>query len=431
MFFEKCYTITSDRVREKCMESKRERIKKTHKYAITPPSESDGRWRTNFTGKDGIRKTIRAKTEEEILDKLVELYSCEENLDNRTFNDLFEEWILYKGNFVNSNNTIVRHRQRYEKYFSRSRLVNRKLNRIDGFLLEEECNRIVRDYNLSRKEWVNTKAILNGMYDYAKRMNYITVNPMPDVKIAVKYRQVNKKTGRTQTYNTEEQKALFDYLDKLYAETGDVALMAVKLNFTMGLRVAELVALKWSDIEGNQIHVVREEVRDQPHNTSTVAEHTKTNSDRFVFLVPDAIRILEKLPHDGEYIFTRDGRRLTSRKINYVLEKYAERNGLETKSSHKIRKTYASRLNAKGVPMDLIREQLGHTSLETTYSYIFNPLTETESYKAVTEAVRFSTPEDGIHPPMVTNISGLRRKKETSNGSCPQLYPTFLSKQKS
>ncbi len=81
--------------------------------------------------------------------------------------------------------------------------------------------------------------------------------------------------------------------------------------------------------------------------------------------------------------------------------------------------------------MDLIREQLGHTSLETTYSYIFNPLTETESYKAVTEAVGFSTPEDGIHPPKVTNISALRRKKETSNGSCPQLSPSFWSKEKS
>ena len=30
--------------------------------------------------------------------------------------------------------------------------------------------------------------------------------------------------------------------------------------------------------------------------------------------------------------------------------------------------------NAKGVPIDFIREQLGHSSLSTTYGYIYNPL---------------------------------------------------------
>lgn len=30
-----------------------------------------------------------------------------------------------------------------------------------------ECNRIVKDFNLSNKEWVNLKTILNGMFEYA------------------------------------------------------------------------------------------------------------------------------------------------------------------------------------------------------------------------------------------------------------------------
>ena len=80
----------------------------------------------------------------------------------------------------------------------------------------------------------------------------------------------------------------------------------------------------------------------------------------------------------------RDGKRLTSRQINYVLEKYAERFDLQVKSSHKLRKTYASMCNANGVPIDFIREQLGHASLSTTYGYIYNPLTEAESYKMLT-----------------------------------------------
>ena len=83
----------------------------------------------------------------------------------------------------------------------------------------------------------------------------------------------------------------------------------------------------------------------------------------------------------------RDGKRLTSRQINYVLEKYAERFDLQVKSSHKLRKTYASMCNANGVPIDFIREQLVHASLSTTYGYIYNPLTEAESYRMLTDAL--------------------------------------------
>jgi len=39
-----------------------------------------------------------------------------------------------------------------------------KLKQIDSLVLEMECNRIVRDFNLARKEWTNVKTILLGMF---------------------------------------------------------------------------------------------------------------------------------------------------------------------------------------------------------------------------------------------------------------------------
>lgn len=62
---------------------------------------------------------------------------------------------------------------------------------------------------------------------------------MNDVKIFVKYRQVVKKTGKTETYNTEELESLNKYLDKMYAETEDAVFLAVKINFLLGLRVGD------------------------------------------------------------------------------------------------------------------------------------------------------------------------------------------------
>ena len=104
-------------------------------------------------------------------------------------------------------------------------------------------------------------------------------------------------------------------------------------------------------------------------------------------LVPKAVNLLQKLDRDGDYIFMRDGKRITSRQIAYVLEKYAQRQGVATKSTHKMRKTFASNLNANGVPLDCIRELLGHSSLSTTLGYIYNPLTEKETYDLISKAL--------------------------------------------
>ncbi len=107
-------------------------------------------------------------------------------------------------------------------------------------------------------------------------------------------------------------------------------------------------------------------------------------------LVPKAIVLLNKITEkrDGKgYLFTRNGERITARQVAYVLEKYAERTGHIRKSSHKIRKTVASNLNAEAVPLDEIRELLGHSDLQTTLAYIYNPLTEEETYERIKKAL--------------------------------------------
>ncbi len=382
-----CDTLDMCNVLDVIMASKRAKIKNLHTYAITPANSHNKYWTTYFKPENKARLLIRGKSEEELLDKLVKLYEETENLDNLTFNRLFDEWLEYKKAITNSANTIKRHRQHYAKYFEPSKLHSMKVSHIDTFVLEMECNRIVKEFNLTRKAWVNAKTILNGMFEYAKRKKYIIDNPLSDMKITVRYKQTVKKAGNTQTYNTDELEALNKYLDMKYEETNDSVYIAVRLNFFLGLRIGELAALKPEDIMGNQIHVVREEVRDQETNQTYVVEHTKTNRDRFVALVPQAKKLLEKLDMDGAYLFERDGERLRARQIEYVLEKYAQCQGIEPKRSHKIRKTYASRLNAYGVPIDAIREQLGHSELSTTLSYIYNPLTEDATYSMISDAL--------------------------------------------
>ncbi len=379
--------IIVDSVLDTIMATKREQVKKIHTYAITAPSYEKGRWQTCYRNKDGKRINIKAPTEEQLLDKLIPVYLSDSHIDKLTFHELYEEWLDYKKSVSNSPNTIKRHGQHYRKYFEPSLLHNGKITKVDELLLETECNRIIREFNLSRKEWTNIKTILNGMFEYAVRKKYLTNNPLEKVQILVKFKQVVKKTGKTETYNSDELKELNLYLDRMYTETHDSTFLAVKLNFLLGLRVGELVALKWEDCKEGHLHIVREEVRNQITNHYEVVEHTKTNRDRFVVLVPKAMNILKKIDRQDDFIFMRNGNRITSRQIAYVLEKYADRQGLSTKSTHKMRKTFASNLNANGVPLDCIRELLGHSNLNTTLGYIYNPLTEKETFDLIAKAL--------------------------------------------
>lgn len=380
--------INEGSVLDTLMSIKRERMLKMHSYAITPPTSPKGRWQTYYKDETGKRKIIRAQTKEELLDKLIPIYFSNSHIDKLTFYGLYEEWLEYKATVTNSPNTIKRHKQHYKKYFESSILHGMKIKRIDEILLEQECNRIVKEFNLPRKEWCNAKTILNGMYEYAIRKKYLTENPMNKVQILVKFRQVVRKTGKTETYNSEELSELNEFLDRMYEETLDASFLAVKVNFLLGLRVGELVALKWCDLcDNSHLHIVREEIRDQTDNSYEVVEHTKTNRDRFVIVVPKAMDILKRIEKQGEYIFMREGKRITSIRIATILRKFARSEGTPLKSSHKMRKTYASNLNANGVPLDCIREMLGHSNLNTTLGYIYNPLTESQTYDLITKAL--------------------------------------------
>ncbi len=118
-----------------------------------------------------------------------------------------------------SPNTILRHKQHYRKYLEVSVLHDIELKKVNDLLLEQECNRIVKEFKLSREEWTNLKTILLGMFTYTYKKHYLSENLMENVAITVKFCQIKKKTGQTETYNTEELKALIEYLNGMYAET--------------------------------------------------------------------------------------------------------------------------------------------------------------------------------------------------------------------
>lgn len=372
-----------------------ELIKKAHPYTITSPKKDGDRWQTyvkDFTQKSG-RKQIKAPTEDALYEALSGYY-----LKGETFAELYCDWIDYLNSLHKVGGTIQRHEQRYKKYFASSKIASMSIRNVNILDLETECNHIVTDHNLSRKEWQQAKTILNGVFKYAVKAGMIKETPMDKVELGVKCRQVNKPESETQVYQTDEFNDLMEYLETKYTETEDDSFLAIQFGLYTGVRVGELVALRFDDIGNHRIHVISEEVQDKTkvngkwEATCTVVPHTKSNRDRFVTLIPPALDIIERLMQkypehkSTDFLFVRDGERLRERQLAYVLEKYSERKSKPTKSTHKMRKTYASRLVACGVPIEHVRQELGHRYLSSTYDYIFNPFTKDETYKLMAQA---------------------------------------------
>lgn len=375
-----------------------QRILAIHPYKITKPQVENGRWQTYVKNENEKRKILRAPSYDDLMQKLYEHYFYSQKRHVPDMQELFKEWLSYKEDVTDSANTIRRHEQHWKKYFSD--WYDKKIIFYDKLELQRQCNLLVKKHNLSSKEWQNIKTILSGMFAYALDKKYIKYNPMSEMRITVKFRQINKKTGDTETFQTEDKKVLIQYFDSRYSESSDSVYLALKLDFYLGLRVGELSALKWGDVINLKgLHVTREEIKesvrhgDSWKDVCSIADHTKTRKDRIVPLVPSAAAILNALriksgnPDSDSFIFVRNNERITSRQITYALEKACRKCGITVKRTHKIRKTVASNLNAAGVPADAIREMLGHTNLETTMGYIFNPLTEKETYRQISKAL--------------------------------------------
>ena len=121
-------------------------------------------------------------------------------------------------------------------------------------------------------------------------------------------------------------------------------------------------------------------------------DHTKTHTERVIPVVHKAQKIFKLLKTNApdakpdDFIFGYGSKYLNLRSINSILEYACKHISTDVKRSHKLRKTYASRLNAAGLPLDQIRACLGHSNTATTLGYIYNPLTPEESLSIMEKA---------------------------------------------
>lgn len=369
-------------------------LKDLHHYAISP--YRDGYCsKVADDSKPGKRRLIIAKTELELYKKLFEWYGGS-HIDNVTVNDMYLMWLEHRKAIGTEENTIVRDEQHYKRYYEDTEFFDRKLTSIKRVELKEFCCKVIKGETtrhhgrtpavirpITSKEWGSIKNILNGIWDLAVELEYLPTNPLRGMKFPRNiFRIPEKKTKEVQVYNTEEQQALIQWCMEKYQETKDSAYLIPPFSFEVGTRVGETCSLQWQDVDGRRLTIRRSEFKDRRTSEVMVQGHTKTYHDRIVPISIRAVEILDILRENSvsptDWIFIRDGKRITGRQANYVLEKFAKDTGQAVKSSHKLRKTCGSRLHAKGLSPKQCADYLGNTPEVFLRNYCFDTATDDE-----------------------------------------------------
>jgi integrase/recombinase XerD len=134
----------------------------------------------------------------------------------------------------------------------------------------------------------------------------------------------------------------------------------LRLAYAGGLRVSELVALRWRDLQA----------RDAGKGQVTV--YGKGGKTRAVLLPASVWRDLEALREDstaddGPVFRSRKGGALTARQAQRLVEAAARRAGLRAGvSPHWLRHAHATHALERGAPIHIVQATLGHASVATT-----------------------------------------------------------------
>lgn len=146
-----------------------------------------------------------------------------------------------------------------------------------------------------------------------------------------------------------------------------------------GLRVSELAALKWGDIfEDNLI------VRNGKGGKARTVIFGKQTAKLFSDFEQFQKTTLKRLCRQGDSIFMGQRGQLTRIGLHTRMKYWVKRLSLpDSLSFHSWRHGAATRWLDSGIPLTSVRDQLGHSSISTTSSYLWFTAEAKEKLKAI------------------------------------------------
>lgn len=171
-------------------------------------------------------------------------------------------------------------------------------------------------------------------------------------------------------FNKVQQDILFSYL----AENISPSNIGIIIALTTGIRIGELCALKWSDIDLEKRIITVSKTLQRIKNTSgkeatkIIITMPKSRTSERQIPIPEMIYpLLNGCKRDGDcYVLTGKKSFTEPRTLQYRFKNILEKAGLPRVNFHSLRHMFATNCVAVGIDVKTLSEILGHSSVEIT-----------------------------------------------------------------
>lgn len=332
----------------------------------------DGRWEgryikaRNEQGKI-IYGYIYGKRYAHVKKRLAELkvqYSFTHNTVN-LYKGSVENWLNHWLNIVMKKkikqSTYTSYRLRMDKYIIPF-LGNKVLTQLKNQDVEEFVNYLIQ-LNLSPSTIRSVVTVLKSALKKAHIENYILADPSTNLSIS------SKKGNEISALSLADQKKIEAVA--LKEETCSAVILAL---YT-GLRIGEISALKWEDIDFDKdvIYVKRTLYRipslTEDKKTEIIMAEPKTKSSKRSLPLAENLKsylLSKKKEHLSDYVISCKHGYAEPRVISYRFKKNIQEAGIRSIHFHVLRHTFATRCVERGIDIASLSKLLGHASIKLT-----------------------------------------------------------------
>jgi len=290
------------------------------------------------------------------------------------------------------------------------------LGKVNTLMVQGLINKLSLQDKYSDRTVRGVRGCLMQAYDLAIQMGIVETNPATSVKLPRQRAAKRKKDGRNEAISATLRTKL---LKAAEAEAEPLMKTVVTLLMFTGLRIGELLALKWEDVnvEKSTLDVDEAIVRRPVYNAQgdlkkmqNQVDELKTSGSYRTIKVPQQVmevltqwrQHLAAKPYGSRslkanmYVFrsSATGSHYTYTGFRSSYYKFLGRHGLDKENLHlhRYRHTYATMLLESKVNPKVVQSLLGHASITTTLG-IYSHVTR-ELYDDVAQSL------DGIYSDM-------------------------------